>query len=263
MLIRIFVFTFGLSLFAFGQAKEDPYRYMRILPLGNMFAPPMKLKDGFLDHQPPKPGEAPPGIVVAKGEVPQKQPLRMMVDRLSRFSAIGPEVQEIELSDLKTPGKVWTKFKAPSVKRSLTVLYRDHKKLDWREMKSLVLKDGAKSFPLGAARFVNVSDRVVELEFTFRKKGKGEDSQIGQIKPGQVYVRPLSAGGERVKITIPIQGEDQFLTEKMLKPGKEERIQFFFYKDSVKRPPNPVRVVTFPEKIPVLPKLAELAAQGE
>jgi len=41
----------------------------------------------------------------------------------------------------------------------------------------------------------------------------------------------------------------------MLKPDQKQRIQYFFYKNSLKKAPKPVRVVTFPEKIPPLPLL--------
>ena len=65
----------------------------------------------------------------------------------------------------------------------------------------------------------------------------------------------MDSRGEITKITIPTQGDSLFVREEKIQVEKGERVQFFFYKDSVKKPPIPVRVVTFPEEIPTLPKL--------
>ncbi len=265
MLFRVSILILGLIQLTLAQStqstgagktnKADQNRYLRILPLGNMHLPDEKLINGIRELQPPKPGEAPPSTLAPQGEIAQEKPLKITIDSPSRFAAFGPEVKEVKLFDAKEAGQLWFQFPTPALQRSLAVLYRDHQKLDWRHMKSLILKDDALAFPLGAARFVNVSDRSLLLQFTFRKKGKSLTSEKGRLKPGQSYLRRLSAGGEKVKIMIINSGENLLLREEMLKPDQKQRIQYFFYKNSLKKAPKPVRVVTFPEKIPPLPLL--------
>lgn len=267
MMVRFILSISIFPLVALGQVKKDLNRYLRILPLGGIYSPEQKLEKGIIQHQPPKLGESAPAMVIVKDELPQEQVtaegVQITAGRLSRFAIFGPNVKEICLSDQKPPSEAWCKFPAPEMRNSLAVLYCNHQKDDWRFMESLVLNEDASSFPLGAARFVNVSDRTLKLHFTYRKNGASVETQQGKVKPGQTYVRALSESGERVKITVLSESEDLFLREQMLKPGKDERRQFFFYKNKVKQALRPVRVVTFPEKIPKPPAPRAPVKRGE
>lgn len=259
MLIRFLLFSLGLSLLSNGQVKKDPYRYVRILPLGN--AP--KFREGPIDENgvrillKPLPGEAPPRQAAAKDEVPQQQPLSLALDNFSRYVAIGPKVEKIELTAaVEAGGKPFYSFKAPSAQRSLAVLYRDHQKLDWFNTKSLVLKDDASTFPVGSMRFVNVSDQTLGITFTIKKKGQRTKVAKKGVLPGTTLIRKLDKDGELVKIEIVVNGGENIeIRQSMEKADKGERINAFFYKDGKPKAAKPIRYLNFPEKIPALPKL--------
>lgn len=257
MWVRFLLTSIALSFFAYGQVKKDENRYLRIIPLANKAEfREGPLKNGIRTMLPPRPGEVPPFQIRVKDEVPQKAGLTLRLDRISRFVAIGPKIQQIEISEAqKAGGKAWYTFKAPQAQRTLAVLYRDHKKLDWFNPKSLILKDDAKIFPVGSARFVNVSDRTLAMIFKLVKNGKSVE-EIKGLAPGKTYTRPLSAAGEMAKIVIyekgkqPDEMEEIFLNQ--IRTEEKERLNLFFYKNSAKAG---VRRVILPEKIPALPKL--------
>ena len=264
MLVR-FLFCFvGLSLFASGQVKEDENRYFRILPLGNMHQFREKLVNGIRVTLPPRPGEAPPPSASVKDEVPQKGGLTLRVDQISRFVALGPKTKQVQIFEVaKEAEKEWYAFKAPLEKRSLAVLYRDHKKLDWFNTKSLILKDDVKIFPVGSARFVNVSDRTLAMLFTFKKNGKQVEERKG-LAPGKVYIRPLAPEGEKAEIYLYEKGkafeEMVEIFSNRIRAEDGMRFNAFFYKNSSKKG-APVRKVMLPESIPVLPSLPKLAGK--
>ncbi|MFT7173649.1 MAG: hypothetical protein ACI9NQ_001872 [Paracoccaceae bacterium] len=260
MLIRFLLFSLGLSLLSKGQVKDDPYRYVRILPLGNAHKFRWELVDGIRVVLPPGPGEAPPPQAAAKNEIPQLQPLRLVVDNFSRYAAFGPKVEKIELTAaIEAGGKAFYSFKAPTAKRSLAVLYRDHQKLDWFNTKSLVLKDDAKIFPVGSMRFVNVSDQMLGLTFMIKKKGqRTKVAQVG-VPPGRTHIRQLDKDGELLEIVLIVDDGEQveIKASHNVNVDPDKRINAFFYKDSKPGAFKPVRYLTFPEKIPALPKLSK------
>ncbi|MFT6181958.1 MAG: hypothetical protein ACJAQT_002167 [Akkermansiaceae bacterium] len=262
MLIRFLLFSLGLSLLSKGQVKDDPYRYVRILPLGP--AAPFREgpidKDGVRIMLEPEPGEEPPRQAAAKAEVPQLQPLSLALDMFSRYTAFGPKVEKIELTAaIEAGGKAFYSFKAPTAKRSLAVLYRDHQKLDWFNTKSLVLKDDATTFPVGSMRFVNVSDQTLGLTFTIKKKGQRTKVAKVGVAPGRTHIRKLDKDGELVTIEIVNKGggENIEIRHSTEKADKGERINAFFYKDTKPKAFKPVRYLNFPEKIPALPMLSK------
>jgi len=214
--------------------------------------------------RPPRPGEAPPSLIRVKDELPQKEALRLRLDQISRFVAFGPKVQKIEIFDAqKEGGKAWYTFQAPQDKRTLAVLYRDHQKLDWFNIKSLVLKDDAQAFPVGSARFANVSDRTIAMVFTLIKNGKQVQEKKG-LAPGKVYLRPLNSKGEMAKIVIYEKGkpldEMEEIFSNRIQTGERERYNVFLYKNSVKAG---VRIVQGLETVSLLPKLVRLAKKSD
>lgn len=265
MLVRFLFCVVGLSLFASGQVKEDENRYFRILPLGNMHKFREILVDGIRVTLPPRPGEAPPPNARVKDELPQKGNLTLRVDQISRFVALGPKAEQVQILEVtKDAEKEWYHFKAPVEKRSLAVLYRDHEKLDWFNTKSLILKDDATTFPVGSVRFVNVSDRTLAMVFTFDKNGKQVKERKG-LAPGKVYIRTLASKGEKAEIYLYEKGktfeEMVEVYSNRLRTEEGRRLNAFFYKNSSKKG-APVREVIRPEAIPALPSLPKLAGRG-
>ncbi len=259
MLIRFLLLTLGFSLLASGQAKRDPYRYVRFLAVGNepRFVP--KLVNKVIVMQPSRPGEAPPRLVSAKSEVPQINPLEIHRSKFSRFVAFGPKVDRIELTEGETSGgKKWYAAAVPKLQRSLAVLYRDHKTLNWFTTKSLILKDDATTFPLGSARWVNVSDRMVKLTFITQKKGQRPKKRELGLPSGKSLVMKIGADGTTLKVEVPVRGKEPvFVSSQRIQVDKDRRHNVIFYKDGKPGSQKPL-VFDESEKLPALPKLPKL-----
>lgn len=257
MLVRIFLICVGLSVFASGQAKKDPYRYVRFLPLGNEPQLPRKLdpKTKTIIMGNAKPGEDVPRQVAATDEVPQVNPLEFQRDRLSRFVAYGPKVAKIEITEGEQGGgKKFLTTSIPKLQRSLIVLYRDHRAMNWFTPKSLTLKDDLKTFPLGSMRFANVSDQMMVL--TFSVNGKVQ-KPMG-LPPGKTHVAKVSGTDVKLKIEVLRQNEREFIKSNQIKVDKDRRTNVIFYKDGKPRALKPVLVYEESEKYPALPKLPKL-----
>lgn len=263
---RFFLLTLGFSsLLSFANAQDNsvPRKHVRFMTLGELHpweAAGPNAKGIIIQKPIPKGAQPPTSIDYSTGG--EVKPLRTPRGQFSPYATLKGNDESLILKNTTADGGgEFLKSPAPAGTMSLGVLTANHENMNWTNPKILMLKDDAKSFPVGQIRFVNTSDRTVEVRLEgyspFGIKAGGTSlktlKDIGSFKGGK-FVRPLD---ERTYMQVGFrnsknQGRDLFANNLNIK--EDERVQCFFYKSKAKGSSKEVKYVLVPEKVPSLPR---------
>ena len=125
--------------------------------------------------------------------------LDLPLRQFSPYATFKGDDETLILKNIATDGGGdFLKFPAPKGEMNLGVLFANHGTRNWLDPKILMLKDDARSFPVGEIRFVNASDRTVLVKIEghppFGVKAGASSRKtlkdIGSFKGGK-FVKPL------------------------------------------------------------------------
>ena len=257
--------TIGLLLLVgIANAQDEvPKKYIRLLALGELhrWDPYGVNEKGVIIQKPiPKGAQPPNALRYSSGE--EVKPLGIPLRQFTGFITLNGEEESLTLKSIDSDGGgEFLKSPAPVSGVNLGVLIPNLKTMDWTDPKILMLKDDAKSFPVGQIRFVNVSDRTITVSI--------EGYLDFSIQPGQTVLKALKDEGTHTnsKFIQPVDGRsfmrvsfksskniEQEIYSNNLNINEDTRIQCFFYKSKGEGSSKEVRFSLIPETVPTLPK---------
>jgi hypothetical protein len=153
----------------------------------------------------------------------------------------------------------WITRAKPTAPLSLGVLYRDSNTMSWINPKLLLLKDDQTSFKRGQMRFVNISEKPLEIRLGAvptdpTQRIKFETLSVG---PGEVKMTPVKEGLNRIiasYLDLGPEGGRREIWNNQFRVLSSQRVNCFFYKAQDAKATGPVRYRYAPEPMPKLPK---------
>lgn len=232
-----------LSLATAASAQDEPPKYLRFLPLGELPVWKEELKNGIRMGKEPPPGSMPPKelALLSGGEVvPFQLTLRSFTGKM-RMDGKTPGLAIKKGKGVDDPN--WVTSAKPTAPLSLAVLYRDPATMKWDNPQIKVLPDDASSFKVKNIRFVNVSENLVLIKLN-DGKGKG-------VKKGDSLIMPLKEGMNKIMVGYQAAGGKQVeLWNNQIRVQSNQRVQCFFYKAQDARATGAVRFYYTQEPAP-------------
>ena len=251
------------SLLPFANAQDVPNKHVRFMTLGELhrWEASGPSEHGIIKQKEIPKGAQPPSAVrySTGGEV---KPLRLPLREFSQYATLNGSDESLLLTNIDSDGGgEFLKSPVPTGTMNLGVLIPNPQTMNWTEPKILMLKDDARSFPVGEIRFVNASDRTVLVKIEghppFGVKAGASSRKtlkdIGSFKGGK-FVKPLD---ERTFMKVGFRDSknvDHELYSNNLNISKGTRIQCFFFKSKGEGSAKDVRFVLVPEEIPSVPR---------
>ncbi|MFT6861951.1 MAG: hypothetical protein ACJAVK_000504 [Akkermansiaceae bacterium] len=231
------------------MAQDEPPKYLRFLPLGDLPTWEEELIDGIRQGKEPPPGTMPPNPVcmVSGGEV---VPFKLSLRTMTGIKKMMGGTPGLLLKDGETPESPNLLRKPlPAAPLSLGVIFADPATMQWAKPKMLVLKDDPDAFPVGKIRFVNVSDKVVIVQLG------GPSKRPFGIAPGATSLRPITQGVNLIKVGYQTAaGGQKQIWNNQIRVLANQRVQCFFYKALPEEGKDAVKFHYTPEPMPRVPQ---------
>lgn len=242
---------------------EISKKYVRFIILGDFHLGNLTSPDNealLLFKEIPK--EIQPPIALHYSADVAVKPLPLPLLQFSPYATLRGDDESLILKNTATKGGgEFLKSPAPVGEVNLGVLFPNLETMHWIDPQILMLKDDAKSFPVGQIRFVNTSDRTVLVKLEghspFGVKAGATSlkilKDIGSFK-GEKFVQPLD---ERAYMEVGFRNSNnqaRNLFSNNLNFREGERIQCFFYKSKGDGSSKELRYTLIPERVPTLPE---------
>lgn len=233
------------------SAQEAPHpRKVRFVLLGDMPGPELP---GDEDHLLHLPGEVLPAFRVSVLSGEKALPFLLAPRTLTDPFAVDGASPELRLQKGRgEQAKTWLTVPMPTAPLNLGVLYREHETTDWNKPQILLLDDSPEAFPVGTARFVNVSEYLVLVQI-----GDPDDlppPKIFGLPAGKAIQKPLRTGNKQIRVGyLKPNKERRWIWSNKVNLGENQRLQAFFYKAQGKNPRQRVKFHFTREEPPEMP----------
>lgn len=232
----------SLCLPLFASAQEDPVKYMRFLPLGEVPTHEEQIVNGVRVHAEYPPGAVPPTDVSIATSGTDFESHNLRLGQYTKAIKIKKSAAGIKMTEGKTPGGkefIMTNL-MPAKDYTLGVLYRDNADMTWLKPKLMVLPEDPASFPSGQIRFVNTSPYEVAVKLG--------DEQPFAVAPGKSEYKTLKVGETLAVIAVKnAAGAFKRILNNNITMRPNQRVQAFFYKAQGDNPKQPVKLMIRPE----------------
>ena len=259
-MIRSLFAILGLYVLASpAKAQDNPPKHLRFITLGERAPWREQLIDNVRKGLKPPPGSEPPketSLVSGDQAIPFKMVLRAFTPMLT----ISGSTENLEVRSGEGPGATpWITRPKPVAPLSLGVLYRDSATMSWNNPKILLLKDDSASFKTGQMRFVNISEKSLEIQLGAVPADPTErvNFETLMVAAGEVVMTPIQEGLNRIMVRYVELGNEGGKTQvwnNQFRVLSSQRVHCFFYQAQDAKATGPVRYRFAPEPMPRLPK---------
>lgn len=247
-------FAFLSSILALGplaHGQEDKPNHIRFIALGERAVTKSEFPEGHLrmDPAPPKGSILPREVALVSGD--QAIPFQLDLRKFTKVLTMTGSTEKLEVKLGATPtGASWFSQPKPKSSLGLGVIFRDRAKMNWMDLKVLILKDDGKSFKPGDIGFVNVSENTVLIRL-----GKGKPFGLPS---GKSSIKGIEAGGNRTQLGYLDGKSMEMLFENQIKVLEGQRVHCFFYTVEKARGNGPVGFRLVIEDLPEVLRLSEV-----
>ncbi len=241
------------------NVEENPPKYLRFITLGERAPWREELVDGVRKGLKPPAGSEPPQLTsLVSGD--QAIPFKMVLRAFTPILTMAGSTENLEIRTGEGASAApWITRAKPTAPLSLGVLYRDSNTMSWNNPKLLLLEDDQTSFKPGEIRFVNISEKPLEIRLGAVPTDPTERIKFEflSVGPGEFKVISIKEGLNRIGVSYLERGSEggrRLVWDNQFRVLSNQRVNCFFYKAQDAKATGPVRYRYAPEPMPKLPK---------